>query len=269
MSSTQKVRYLIVVFSQLLPLDYRVYGRYAAPRGGCTVVVMNSKSVDFPHSLSDDEIASIRSRTEQDYTDIPLVSLDIETDTSGGGGLDPTTSTIVAASLAYSDSDKVDVLDGSSEVEILQGIERVLSTRTGLLISWNGAGFDLPFLSARYRITGTATSLRVAVDTNIPAKYAPPPGLGLPVRSSWNHLAHVDIAYLYAGVAREGNVKWSLKSVAKHLGYSPVEVDRERVHALSTEEIREYVASDAHVTMKLAKLLRPQILIRSIVFLNL
>ena len=230
---------------------------------------MNLKSVDFHHALSADDIASIQVRTEHNYADIPLVSLDIETDTSGGGGLDPTTSKVVAASLAYSDTDKVEVFDSNSEEEILQDIEKVLTARTGLLVTWNGAGFDLPFLYARYGFTKTTTSLRVAADPSIPAKYAPPAGLGPPVRSTWNHLAHVDISYLYAGVAREGNIKWSLKSVAKHLGYSPVEVDRERVHALTPEELREYVASDALVTVKLAQLLRPQILIRSIAFMNL
>lgn len=230
---------------------------------------MDLKSVDFPQALSAAEIASIRARVEHNYADIPLVSLDIETDTSGGGGLDPTVSKVVAASLAYSDTDEVHVFDSNNEEEILQDIEKALTTRTGLLVTWNGAGFDLPFLSSRYSITQTTTSLRVAPDPLIPAKYTPPAGLGPPVRASWNHLAHVDVSYLYAGVAREENIKWSLKSVAKHLGYSPVEVDRERVHVLTLEELREYVASDALVTVKLAQLLRPQVLIRSIAFMNL
>jgi len=230
---------------------------------------VNVTGADFPYALSMSDIDSIQAGTKHSYADIPLVSLDIETDTSGGGGLDPHTSRVVAASLAYSGTDKVEVFDSGSEAETLQSLESILAKRNGLLITWNGAGFDLPFLSRRYQFSDMTTSLRVAPDPTIPVKYPPPPGLGIPVRASWGSLAHVDISYLYAGVAREGNVKWSLKSIAKYLGYSPVEVDRARVHALTPEDLRKYVASDAVVTVELAQLLRPQILVRCIPFMNL
>ena len=43
-----------------------------------------------------------------------------------------------------------------------------------------------------------------------------------------------------------------LKALARLMGLSPVEVDREAIHELSREELHDYVASDAIVTRLLA-----------------
>ena len=43
-----------------------------------------------------------------------------------------------------------------------------------------------------------------------------------------------------------------LKTLARFMGLSPVEVDRERIHELSTDELHTYVASDAIITRELA-----------------
>lgn len=201
---------------------------------------------------------------QQDYALIPLVTLDIETDTSNGGGLDPLHSKIVAVSLAYSENAEVIVLDSSNEEEILSSLDTLIASRKGLLITWNGSGFDMPFLHKRYVATGVTTGLIVGVDPSIPSKYPMNQGLGPPVRVSWHSAAHVDIANIYSQFALDAKIKWSLKNVAKHLGYTPVEVDRERIHALSLQDLREYVASDATVTLQLAMLLRPQVLLKAV-----
>lgn len=214
--------------------------------------------------LSAVELESIEQRVQQDYALIPLTTIDIETDTSNGGGLDPMHSKVVAVSVAYSDNEEVVVLDSSSEEEILSSLDVLVASRKGLLVTWNGSGFDMPFLHKRYVAAGVSTGLRVLVDPSIPSKYPTNQGLGPPVRVSWHSAAHVDIANIYSQFALDAKIKWSLKNVAKHLGYTPVEVDRERIHALSPQELREYVASDAAVTLKLAMLLRPQVLLKAV-----
>ena len=71
--------------------------------------------------------------------------------------------------------------------------ESALVLRKGLLVTWNGSGFDMPFLHKRYVATGVSTGLRVLVDPSIPSKYPTNQGLGPPVRVSWHSAAHVDI----------------------------------------------------------------------------
>ena len=49
------------------------------------------------------------------------------------------------------------------------------------------------------------------------------------------------------------DVSCSLKSVARLVGLTPVEVDRERIHDLSGEALAAYVASDARLARILAE----------------
>lgn len=193
---------------------------------------------------------------------LTLASLDIETDTSNGGGLDPTRSAVTAAAVAFDDTDPV-VLTGN-EASIIAGIDELLGARSGFLLTWNGACFDLPFLIARAEALGVATRLEYQRDATIACKYAGVPGLGEPVRARWGGTVHLDIAPLFEKIAENRGVAWSLKPVAQSFGFEPVEVDRANVHLLSPAALSAYVASDAVVTLDLARQLRPQLLVRAV-----
>jgi len=179
-----------------------------------------------------------------------LCALDIETETRFGGGLDPTDSAVVAVALAFDDAPPL-VFDDPDESVLLRAVDAALRERTGLLLTWNGAGFDLPFVAARAEALGIELGLRTSRDGSLPVKYASSPGLGGPVRASWWGCAHVDVAHLYREMTLSHHIPWSLKPVARFFGYEPVEVDRTLIHELSASELEAYVVSDAVVTLAL------------------
>jgi len=194
-----------------------------------------------------------------------LTALDIETETRFGGGLDPLSSSVVALALAFDDGSTV-VFDDADEVTLLTRVDEALRSRHGLLLTWNGAGFDLPFIAVRSRVLGIETSIGLETrhDPALPVKYAPPAGLGDPVRARWHATAHVDVAHLYRPFAEEHGLQWSLKPIARRHGLEPVEVDRTAIHELSPAELEAYVASDAIVTLDLARRLPVTALLRAV-----
>ena len=79
---------------------------------------------------------------------VPLYGLDIETDTTVDG-LDPSHGGVVAVGLATPEGDEVFLGD---EADILTRLDRRLAELApGVLVTWNGGSFDLPFLAARAR----------------------------------------------------------------------------------------------------------------------
>jgi hypothetical protein len=49
------------------------------------------------------------------------------------------------------------------------------------------------------------------------------------------------------------HISCSLKAIARVVGLTPVEVDRERIHELALDELDAYVASDARLTRLLVE----------------
>lgn len=196
-----------------------------------------------------------------------LYGLDIETDTSAlteaevaagytQRGLDPAISKIV--NLALSSSDGVTVLDGEEE-DIIRGLDAWLKSKAaGLLVTWNGSVFDLPFIYDRAKRLEIPIGLNLTYDPLIIPKYEPTPGYKGGYAAVWDsdsnpvpHV-HLDVAYIYKRYAEATGIPWSLKPVAKELGLEPIKVDAANLHLLSTQEQNEYVASDARVTRELA-----------------
>jgi hypothetical protein len=102
-------------------------------------------------------------------------------------------------------------------------------------------------------------------NSSLPTKYGTLPGWEDATSAAWildgqiRHV-HVDIAGLYAAECQREGVRWGLKDAARtFLGVEPVEVDRERMHALSEGELVTYVASDAEVTAELAYRVHEQV----------
>ena len=121
------------------------------------------------------------------------------------------------------------------------------------MVTWNGSVYDLPYLQERYRRHGLSTSLRLRYDPSVEVKYEPLPGHPGGYRAAWGEHSHVDISPLYRAEAQRRGVRHSLKPVYQALsGLAPLEVDRERMHLLSTAERHAYVNSDTVITRWLA-----------------
>ena len=174
----------------------------------------------------------------------PYYGLDIETDTTVDG-LDPACAGILAVAVATPRGDEVLL---GREDRLLADLESLLSSLPpGVLVTWNGSGFDLPFLQARAARWGVPLGLRLAP--------GPCSGDVTPrVRASWGAHQHLDGYLLYrADVGRALGLSCGLKSVARLAGVAPVEVDRALVHELPRDELARYVASDARLARDLVQ----------------
>lgn len=189
--------------------------------------------------------------------DLPLYGLDIETDTAVDG-LDPVLSPIVAVALSTPAADEV--LTGD-EVAILRGLDgRLRALPRGILTTWNGAAFDLPFLADRAAIRGVRLGLRLTPDPFVLSQSDPLAGHVAVYRATWYRHRHLDAYRAYqSDVGPALRVSCSLKSIARLAGLRPVEVDRQHIHDLSPAELDAYVTSDARLARLLAERRRPGI----------
>ena len=179
---------------------------------------------------------------------IPAYGLDVETDTAHGG-LDPRCSRILAAALAGSEG--VTVLTGT-EAHLLAGLDRLLACLPpGVLVTWNGSGFDLPFLADRARTCGVALGLRLELDPLIVSRHPPLPGHQGAYRARWHAHTHLDAYRAWRSLQSEGS--GALKDVARRHGMEVVDADAARVHELDPDHLRRYVARDAELALELAR----------------
>ncbi|MFP3899708.1 MAG: 3'-5' exonuclease [Acidimicrobiia bacterium] len=181
----------------------------------------------------------------------PIYGLDIETDTSIDG-LDPAVAPVIAVALSGPAGDEI--FDGA-EPDLIRAVDRRLAQLPpGVIATWNGAAFDLPFLADRAHWHGLTLALRVLVDPVIPLRHRPLRGHPGAYRASWHGHRHLDTYRLYRGdVGPALRVSCSLKAIARLVGLSPVEVDREHLHDLDAPALHAYVASDARLARVLAE----------------
>jgi hypothetical protein len=181
----------------------------------------------------------------------PVVyGLDIETDTTIDG-LDPLVARVLAVAVAGPTG--VTTFDDRSEALLLDRLDwHLASVEPGVVATWNGANFDLPFLQRRAAHHGLQLGLRMRPDPILPLPREPLPGHALTNRAWWHGHAHLDAYRLYrADVVPALGVSGGLKSIAQLCGLTPVQVDASQVHRLSRADIRSYVASDARCTREL------------------
>ena len=152
---------------------------------------------------------------------------------------------IVAIAVVGADAEVV--LDGPDERSMLVELDTLLAgLGKGVLVTWNGAGFDLPFIATRAAALGVPLGLQIRYDASIPGHHDPLPGHPGRVRGGWHGLGHIDGYQAYrSDVGRVLPVSCGLKSLARLVGLPLVEVDRSAIHLLSESERRAYVASDA------------------------
>ena len=185
-------------------------------------------------------------------TSPPLYGLDIETDTRIDG-LDPQVGRVLAVAVAGDDATAV--FADADEADLLTRLDALLAALPGgVLVTWNGARFDLPYLASRAERLGVELGLELEVDRHRRDHRAPLPGHASGYRARWHHHVHLDVYRSYqADVAPVLRMPCSLKSVARLVGLDPVEVDAAHVHALPPGALGEYVASDAACTRELAR----------------
>jgi len=148
------------------------------------------------------------------------------------------------------------VFDDTDERVLLGRLDETLADLAvdapGVLTTWNGSGFDLPFIATRAVTLGLGIGLRLVDDPSLAGRHDPPPGRRARVRGSWHGHRHLDGYQAYrADVGQVLPVSCGLKSLARLVGLPVVEVDREAIHLLSTARRRAYVASDAFLAREL------------------
>lgn len=174
-----------------------------------------------------------------------IYGLDIETDTRIDG-LDPSVARVVTAALSAPGRDEVFT---GPEIDLLDALdERLAELEPGVLATWNGGAFDLPFLEDRARRVHVSLGLHLAADPTIRLGGTPLPGHQGAYRGSWYAHKHLDAYRVYrSDVGLMLRVSCSLKSMARFIGLTPVEVDRTRIHDLSREALHAYATSDARL----------------------
>lgn len=182
----------------------------------------------------------------------PVVyGLDIETDTSVNG-LDPRVAPVVTVALSLNGHDEI--FSGRESTLLFDLAERLRSLPAGVIATWNGAAFDLPFLAQRADLHRLELGLLLHLDTALADGRAPLPGHRGAYRGAWHHHSHLDAYRLYRNdVGPILRVSCSLKSIARLVGLAPVEVDRTRIHDLSNEALHAYASSDARLARVLAE----------------
>ena len=180
-----------------------------------------------------------------------VYGLDIETDTTVDG-LDPAVAPVVTVALS---NDGFDEVFTGSEHTILRDLDdRLAELAPGVIATWNGAAFDLPFLADRASLLGIPLGLRLRPDPGLCLDHEPLPGHDAAYRARWFRHGHVDAYRLYrADVGPALRVSCSLKSIARLVGFTPIDVDRTRIHDLSHEILHAYAASDARLARVLTE----------------
>jgi hypothetical protein len=180
-----------------------------------------------------------------------LYGLDIETDTAVDG-LDPRCSAVV--SVAVVGPGVAAVLEGD-EATLLRALDDLLAgLEPGILVTWNGAAFDLPFLADRAALHGVRLGLRLRHDPRGQRRGAPLAGHPGAYRAAWHGHRHLDGFRVYrADVGAALGLPCGLKAMARLVGLDPVEVDRTQIHQLDAATLRAYVLSDAVLAAELVR----------------
>lgn len=178
-----------------------------------------------------------------------IYGLDIETDNTEDG-LDPAVASVRAVALSGRTFDELFVGD---EVEILRALDdRLAALPTGVVATWNGSAFDLPFLADRARILGVELGLKLRLDRRLTLHRAPLPGHAGAYRASWHDHGHLDTFRIY-GSSDSAAQRLSLRSLGRLVGLGAHDVHPARTQTLSNEALHACAPSDARLARVLAE----------------
>lgn len=178
-----------------------------------------------------------------------IYGLDIETDTSRDG-LDPAVASVRTVALSGPRFDDVFVGDERTLLRSLD--ERLAALPAGIVATWNGATFDLPFIADRARLLDLELGLTLCLDRRLTLARTPLPGHGGAYRGAWGHHLHLDTFRLYGGAT--ASPSWSsLRSLGRLLGLGAHGGPVDRTHDLANEALHAHAASDARLARVLAE----------------
>jgi hypothetical protein len=181
----------------------------------------------------------------------PRYGLDIETDTAAGG-LDPAVARVIAVAVSTAEED---IVWSGPEATMLAALDRTLAALPpGILVTWNGSAFDLPYLRDRATIAGVELGLELQADPALRRRRPALPGHPFAYRARWHHHAHLDAYLGYRELLAGCGLSLALKATARRMGLDVVEADASAVHRLPREALLRYVASDARLARVLAEL---------------
>lgn len=147
--------------------------------------------------------------------------------------------------------------DGMAEADVIIGFDQMLyELDPGVLFTWNGSFFDLPFILTRSEILGITQHMHLHAQPGLKPKYTPTAPHTGGYSATWGTKGvmphqHFDIMRAYERAAKLLDAKWSLKPVAEAYGLEMINVDRERMDLLTPAERRAYALSDSSGTRKL------------------
>jgi DNA polymerase elongation subunit (family B) len=178
-----------------------------------------------------------------------VYGLDIETDTTHDG-LDPAVAAVRAVALSSRAGDELFLGD---EADLIRALDRRLATLpVGVLATWNGATFDLPFLADRARILGLDLGLRLCLDRSLTLRRTPLPGHAGAYRGTWHGHGHLDTFRLY-GQRRVDAPRPTLRSLGRRFGIGASVNQQPRHHDLTNEALHAHAPSDARLARVLAE----------------
>ncbi|MCB0972188.1 MAG: hypothetical protein KDA97_11840, partial [Acidimicrobiales bacterium] len=179
----------------------------------------------------------------------PIFGLDIETDNSQDG-LDPAVASVRAVALSGRTFDDLFVGD---EADLLRALDaRLAELPAGVLATWNGSAFDLPFLADRARILGVGLGLKLRLDRGLTLHRAPLPGHAGAYRASWHEHGHLDTFRVYGGPTTAAQ-RLNLRALGRFVGLGDARSRPSPTQTLSNEALHACAPSDARLARVLAE----------------
>lgn len=173
-----------------------------------------------------------------------IYGIDIETDVSFGS-IDPSEAPIRAIGCSTRDAE---VTFTGEETSILRRIDDHLADLPpGVIATWNGATFDLPYIADRARMLGVGMRLVLYADRRRRTTRALLPGHDGPYRASWGEHRHLDTFRLYGDSTTAGGIS-ALLGLRRHRAATIASTDD-----LLNEAIHAHAASDARLARVLTE----------------
>ena len=175
---------------------------------------------------------------------LDIYGIDIETDVRGGT-LDPALAPIRAVAVSTRSSE---VTFTGDEASILVDVDHHLAgLPEGIVASWNGAVFDLPYIADRARILRVGIGLVLCPDQRRRVMCDLLPGHEVAYRATWGHHRHLDTFRLY-GDSGTTSTLGSLLGLPRRRAATIASTGN-----LLNEALHAHAASDARLARVLAE----------------
>lgn len=176
-----------------------------------------------------------------------VYGIDIEIDTTVEV-VDPAVAAI--RSVAISGRNFDDLFTGPEAEMIVAVDQRLAQLAPGVLASWNGSIYDLPFIAERARMVGVDIGLTLCLDTRLTLRRRPLPGHAGAYRAAWGTHRHLDTYRLF-GPAGANESQGPMGRLARRLGLGGVPA--RPAHDLTIEAVHAHASSDARLARVLAE----------------